>query len=203
MKKAILWSMLAFLSFIIHGCGSGDYSTGTTISGVGSKGPISGAKVAIFAVTSSGHIGTQLATATTSNGTFSANIGPYTGAIFATMSGGSYVSEAATGASANSPVPLQQKLRAATNISQPGNVNLAITPLTEVAYRQMSNSAVLLTQTVIENANANVTSLYLTGLSAGKTIVNTLPANILKMQRQHRPTLIRSSMVLLWRRSVK
>jgi adhesin/invasin len=178
MKKTILWSMLAFLSFIIYGCGSGDFSTGTTISGFASKGPITGGKVAIFAVTSSGHIGSQITTAIPQSGSFSANIGSYKGAIFATMSGGTYVSEAATGANASSPVPLQQRLRAATYISQTGPVNLAITPLTEVAFRQMSSSKGL-TQTVIQNANANVTALYLKGLATGKTIVNTLPANIL------------------------
>ena len=182
MKKTILWSMLAFLSFVMFGCGSGDFSLGggTTISGMASKGPITGGKVAIFAVTSSGHIGTTpLATAIPQSGSFSANLGSYKGAIFATMSGGAYVSEAATGANANSQVLLQQKIRAATYISQSGPVNLAITPLTEVAFRQMSSSGGL-TQTVIESANASVTSSYLKGLSAGNTIVNTLPANILK-----------------------
>jgi len=109
--------MMAFMSFVMFGCGSGDFfnslSGGTTISGVASKGPITGGKVAIFAVTSSGCIVTQLATAIPQSGNFTANIGSYKGAIFATMSGGSYTSEA-TGISGNS---LPQKLHAVTYIS--------------------------------------------------------------------------------------
>ncbi len=128
MKKTILWSMLAFLSFIIFGCGSGDYSTGggTTISGMASKGPITGGKIAIFAVTSSGHISTQLATDNL-NGTFSAPLGSYTGAIFATMSGSSasYTDETTKTTTTLGTT----KLHAATVITEGDRITLPSRPL--------------------------------------------------------------------------
>ena len=172
MKKAILWSMLAFLSFVMYGCGSGDFSSGgTTISGMASKGPISGAKVAIFSVTTSANIGRQLATGTTAaNGAFSANLGAYTGAIFATMSGSSatYTDEAT-----NTATPLgTTKLHAAAVITASGPFNLAITPLTELAYQK----AATLRAADITTANTLIGSLFM----AGTDIVSTLPTNIQK-----------------------
>lgn len=173
MKKVILWSLLAFLSFVIYGCGSGDFSSATTVvTGAASKGPITGGTVKIFEITTSAHQGKLLYTTQPQSGSFSASLGSYKGAIFATMSGGTYTSEA-TGTSG---VPLTQKLHAATFISKSGPVNLAITPLSELAFRGMSS----LTQARIENANARVTSFYLKGLSAGKDVTNTLPADVLK-----------------------
>jgi len=170
MKKAILWGMLALLAFVMYGCGSGDYSSGTSISGMGSKGPVAGAKVAIFSVTTSANIGKQLATGTTSaNGTFSANLGSYTGAIFATMSGSSasYTDEAT-----NAPKTLgTTKLHAVAVVTAPGSLNLAITPLTELAYQE----AATLHPADIITANTLISNLFMQGTS----IISTLPANLL------------------------
>jgi len=174
MKKLLSGLVLAMIPLVMFGCGSGDFlsgSGGTTISGMAAKGPITGGTVSIFAVTTSAHIlPTPLTTVQPTSGSFSANLGSYKGAIFATMSGGTYTSEA-TGTKG---VPLSQKLHAATYITNSGPVNLAITPLSEVAFRRMSS----LTQTRITNANARVASLYLKGLSSGKDVVNTLPADV-------------------------
>ncbi|MDR3578341.1 MAG: Ig-like domain-containing protein [Oryzomonas sp.] len=173
MKKTILWSILAFMSFIVYGCGSGDFFTGTTISGVASKGPITGASVAIFAVTTSGHRGISLATAQTqADGKFSANIGSYTGAIFATMSGSS---ASYTDETSNATTPLgTTKLRAATVITAGGSYNLAITPFTELAC-QLSYNPNTATFTNITANNTQVSTSFLL-----PNIITTLPANILK-----------------------
>jgi len=171
MKKAAVFTLLALFALVLYGCGSGDYSDATTVvTGAASKGPITGGTVKVFEITTSAHQGKLLATATPQAGSFSASLGTYKGAIFATMSGGTYTSEA-TGASAALP----QKLRAATYISKSGPLNLAITPMSELAFRRMSS----LTPARIENANTRVTSLYVKGLSSGKNVVNTLPADVL------------------------
>jgi len=176
MKNALLFIM-TFLTLALYGCGSGDSSSssGTVINGMASKGPITGGNVAIFAVTSSGHRGALLATTTTSNGTFSANIGSYTGAIFATMSGSSatYTDET-TGSSTG--LGTQKHLRAVALVKG-GQMNLAITPLTEVAYQRASSSA--LTFANISSSNNLIGRTYLKGLPSGTSIVSTLPANVL------------------------
>ncbi len=173
MKKLLFGLVLALIPLVMFGCGSGDYGSGgsSAVTGFASKGPITGGTVKIYEVTSSGGQGSLITTASSpQSGNFTANLGPYKGAIFATMSGGSYTSEA-TGVKG---IPLPQKLHAATYISTSGPLNLAITPLSEVAFRHMSS----LTQTRIVNANARVASLYLKGLSPGKDVVNTLPADV-------------------------
>jgi len=169
MKRLLTGLMLAMLPLFMFGCGSGNSSSGTTVTGAGSKGPISGANVAIFQVTTSAHIGTQLATATTTaNGGFSANLGGYTGAIFATMSGSSasYTDEATNTAKTLGTT----KLHAVAVITTPGQFNLAITPFTELAYENAS----ALTPAGINASNTNVSNLFLQGTS----IISTLPANI-------------------------
>ena len=174
MKKAIFWSMLAFMSFVVYGCGSGDYSSGgTTINGVASKGPIHGGKIAIFAVNSSGSIDRTKPLATTTSladGSFpDVNlVGAYTGAIFATMSGSSasYTDEATNTAKQLGTT----KLHAAAVISKSGPFNLAITPLTELAYQK----AATLKPADITAANTLISNLFLSGTD----IISTLPASI-------------------------
>ncbi|GFE62103.1 Ig-like domain-containing protein [Geobacter sp. AOG2] len=169
MKKAVVFTLLALLTFALYGCGSGDFSSGTTVSGMGAKGPVSGGKVAIFSVTTSAHIGKQLATGTTSaSGAFSADLGGYTGAIFATMSGSSasYTDEAT-----NTTQTLgSTRLHAAAVVATPGPFNLAITPFTELAYQK----AATLKPADITTANTLISNQFL----AGSDIISTLPANI-------------------------
>ncbi|MGD0586252.1 MAG: Ig-like domain-containing protein [Oryzomonas sp.] len=178
MKNAVVFTLLTFLAFVLYGCGSGDFSnsSGASISGVASKGPINGAKVAIFSVTTSGRIDKQLATTITgSNGAYTANIGSYTGAVFTSMSGSSasYTDETTGAATALGA----QKLHAVSVIlptSQDPNgltKNLAITPLTELAYQK----AATLRPADITAANTLISNLFLQGAS----IITTLPANIL------------------------
>ncbi|KAA0891333.1 beta strand repeat-containing protein [Oryzomonas rubra] len=171
MKKWLLGILLATLSLGLFGCGSGDFGASTTsVSGMASKGPINGAHVAIFSVTTSGRIDKQLATGTTaSSGAFSADLGAYTGAIFATMSGSTatYTDEATNTAKTLGT----QKLHAATVVTGSGPINLAITPFTEVAYRKAAS----LRKADIAKADALVSNVYLSGTD----VIKTLPANVL------------------------
>ena len=173
MKKLLSGLILAMIPLVLSGCGSGDFTSGTTISGVGSKGPVKGASIAIYGVTAAGQIGsTPLATTTTAtdgSGSFSANLGSYTGAIFATMSGSSasYTDEATNNPAATLGAT---KLHAVAVITAPGPFNLAITPFTELAYEQAASLA----PTDITSANTNISNLFLQGTS----IISTLPANI-------------------------
>jgi hypothetical protein len=172
MKKLLSGLVLAMIPLVLFGCGSGDFSnsSGTTISGVASKGPISGGKVAIFSVTTSAHIGKQLATGTTTaSGAFSADLGAYTGAIFATMSGSS---ASYTDETTNTTKTLgATSLHAAAVITAPGPFNLAVTPLTELAYQRAAS----LKPADITTANTSISNQFL----AGTSIISTLPANIL------------------------
>lgn len=179
MKKLLSGLVLALIPLVMSGCGSGDFSlfSGTTINGAASKGPIGGANIAIYAVTASGQIDTTkpLATATSGtdgSGSFSGNLGSYTGAIFATMSGSraSYTDE-----TTNTTKYLgTTKLHAAAVITAPGPFNLAITPFTELAYQQAASHGGL-TEAEINAANMQISNLFLQGTS----IISTLPANIL------------------------
>ncbi|GFE62104.1 Ig-like domain-containing protein [Geobacter sp. AOG2] len=184
MKKVILWAVLALLPLIVHGCGGGSSGGGqtatTAITGAVSKGPINGGTVKIFEITTSAHIGRQLdgsqngAGIPVVNGSFTANVGSYKGAIFATMSGGTYTDEATGQTTA-----LSQKLHAATYIATPKAINLAITPLTELAWRRMQLRPTDMGQNNIDSANTLISTLYLKGLPAGSSIISTLPADVL------------------------
>jgi len=174
MKKFLSRFVLAMISLVMFGCGSGDFGFGggTVVTGVASKGPINGAKVAIFSVTSSssGPIFKQLATATTSSdGTYTANVGSYTGIVFTTMSGSS---ASYTDESPNTTKTLGvTKLHAVAVIPKSGPFNLAVTPFTELAYQQAAS----LKPSDITAANTQISNLFLQGAS----IITTLPINIL------------------------
>ncbi|KAF0218304.1 MAG: hypothetical protein FD174_3057 [Geobacteraceae bacterium] len=167
-----LTAVLSFLVAAILGCGGGGGGGGTpaaavTVSGVASKGPISGGTVKVFAITN-GAKGAQLGstgtTSTDGNGTYSINIGSYTGPVLIEVTGGTYKDE--TNPSGN-PVTLTTTLRAAlSNVT--GNVSTAVTPLTELAVQKAGSS---LTAATIDSANNLVSSLFQVD------IINTMPVD--------------------------
>lgn len=160
---------LAGLLLLIAGCAGGGSSTGptgagsapsgTTISGVASKGIIKGGKVDIYAPPVSGDINGKIllkSTSTDSGGNYSVNLGDYTGVVLVEVSG-SYTDEA-TGGSVS--IPANAPLRAAQVIgSGGGTVSVSVTPLTELATRKALAGTVLAAGAV-QSANALISNLF-------------------------------------------
>ena len=95
-NRFISFSCLTLLlSFFLYACGSGGGGsnsgggTPVVISGVASKGLISGGAVKVSSLATDGTSGSQLGSATTqSSGAFSVNIGTYSGNILVEVTGG-------------------------------------------------------------------------------------------------------------------
>jgi hypothetical protein len=156
---------------LLAGCGGGGSSiggvastppsTGTTISGVASKGIIRGGTVNIFALPASGDLGGKIllkSVTTDSAGGYSANVGNYAGVVLIEVSGDNVYTDEATGsrASISSAAPL----RAAVVVSGSGGTTaVAVTPLTELATRR-AISGTTLTPAAVSSANALVSNLF-------------------------------------------
>jgi len=170
-QYVILIGILAF-SALLAGCGGGgsttggvnsgtgsSANTGTTISGVASKGIIKGGVVNIYSPPASGDITGKIllkTVATDASGRFSANIGSYTGTVLIEASG-TYTDEA-TGSPAS--ISAAAPLRAVTVVSSAGaTVTAAVTPLTELATRK-ALSGTTLTQASVASANSLVSNLF-------------------------------------------
>jgi len=82
----LLIAILIAFTIILTGCGGGGGGKGPsgaiTVDGVASKGPISGGTVKVYALNADGSKGSQIGTTTTTkaDGSYSVNIGSYTGA---------------------------------------------------------------------------------------------------------------------------
>ncbi len=165
MKPCIrLYAALMMLAYAITGCGGGGASSsapGTVVSGVASKGIFTSGTINVFAVGSDGKKGSQLAgpVAIATNGTYTADLGPYTGAVIIEASG-TYTDEAT-----NLPVtippaaPLHAMVPAVSNATN-GAANplkAAITPLTELAYRTAASNY---TPSSMTAANAALSQLF-------------------------------------------
>jgi hypothetical protein len=136
-----------------------------TISGIASKGLISGGTVNIYTITDAGEKGSLLGSTTTaSDGTYSYAVTGYTGPVLVEITGGTYVDEA-TGATLHLGVILRAALPSVS-----GNVSVAVTPLTEIAV-QMAEAGGGFDATKIQNANDLISQLI------GADIISTLPAN--------------------------
>ncbi len=146
------------------GCGGGGAGTtappvGGTISGVATKGPVSGAIVMAFAV-SNGAMGSQIGSGTTDGqGNFTLSIGDHSGPVMLQMSGGTYTDEATstsmpmqTGDVMTSLVPSVAAASATAGIQ--------ITPLTSMAQVRAQNMAGGMTVSNIGTANAEVGSYF-------------------------------------------
>lgn len=169
LKTSLLFIILVSASVILIGCGGGGDGGGggggaTTISGVASKGPISGGTIKVYALNADGTEGSQLGTTTTTkaDGSYSVNIGSYTGNVIVEVTGGTY-SDEATG---NNNLDNTNTFRAALS-GVSGNISVAVTPLTEIAYQLIGPTL------NIDQANSLVSSM-----AGGVNIINTMPVNV-------------------------
>ena len=148
-------------------CSSSDTANVNTISGVASKGPISGGHVEVFSLLSDGTKSTLLKTATTgTDGSFNAGVGNYSGAVLVEVSGGTYIDEA-TG------LEVSNTLMRAAIPSVSGQISVTVTPLTElaVAYAESNGG---LTADNITTSNTFVSNLF-----GGVDIIATEPVDVL------------------------
>jgi hypothetical protein len=180
MKKLIGVVVVFFFlvsSTIMVGCGGGSSGgsapaaspsqTGSTVSGVASKGLIAGGNVIVYEIDDSGNkVLPALATGTTeSDGSYALSI-VYTGPVLVEITSGEYVDEAS-----GLTTPITQPLRAALP-SVNGDVQVAVTPLTELAVRLADAGGGLLPGKIAA-ANQLLSQL----LGPGGDIIGTVPAN--------------------------
>ena len=152
------WLVALFLlsALLLTGCGGGggggSASVAGTISGTAVKGPVAGATVTAYRV-SSGLQGAQLGTAMTdAQGNFSLNTGSYSGAVMLRLTGGHYTDEA-TGQDMN--MYQNSVMTAAIPFMAAGGTigNIQITPLTSMAQAWAQGMAGGMTQAHIALAN--------------------------------------------------
>jgi hypothetical protein len=135
------------------------------------KGPFkTGSSVMVYAVTNGTKESTPLAqtSVTDDSGSYSADLGSYTGPIIVEVSG-TYLDEA-TGATVT--VPSTAPLRAALPNAS-GNITLPVTALTELAVKNAGGN---LTATTITTANALITTIFKVDVTAITPVVPTAAA---------------------------
>jgi hypothetical protein len=172
--KATVMTVAAAAVLVACGGGGGGepVSNSATISGVASKGPLNGATVCAYAIVANiksdalGTCATNIA-----NGNYSIDIGSYRGPVLVEASGGAYKDEA-TGLTVSLSAPLHSIVANASG----GAINLAVTPLTEMAYQDAASVAAGLTTARIQSAIAKVQAYF--GVA---DIVNTLPVDALNI----------------------
>lgn len=203
MKKFIVSAALIICALSLVGCGGGGggSSSGSTpdppilppttkITGTGSKSPVSGATVTAYKIVNALKDAVLGSTKTGATGSYTLDLGTYTGPVLLEMSGGTYTDEA-TG-NPNATIPVGAPLRAlVSNVS--GTVSVAITPLTELACQLAGSS---LNPTAIVDANSKVSSLFKVydiistqPVAPTSSVLNALPATI-KGQDQRDYTLV-------------
>lgn len=162
------------VSTLLVGCG-GDSSappvtSAKTVSGVVSKGLVSGSTVCAFAITE-GAKGAQIGNCviSDSSGHYSINLGSYAGPLLFQATGGSYINEA-TRVSVALTAPLNSLLPATPT----GTSMLAVTALTELAFQNANSRAGGLTTTNILDATSTVQNNF-----GVPDIVRTMPVNAL------------------------
>ena len=142
-------------------------TTGTSISGIASKGPIDGGTVNAYAINPDGTKGDLKGTSTTnSDGTFTIDLDDFVGNVIIEVTGGTYTDEASNSTMTNSLMRT-----ALTNVS--GNVTAQVTPLTEMAV-QIAATSTGVDVSKIDTANALVSNLI-----GGADILTTVPTNVL------------------------
>lgn len=166
MKRIRLLAASAIVALSLAGCGGGGTEssspitgTETVISGMATKGPITGT-VNIYALGADGAKGSLLKSAPISNGSYSASVGTYEGPVLVEATG-NYTDEA-TGQtlSVGSDAPLRA---AVSNAS--GTVAVPVTPLTDLAVREAGE----LTASGIDNGNRLISDIF------GFDIIKTQP----------------------------
>ena len=172
--------ILIFISFLSIGCGSSSSSSSSsdgydgstsTVSGVASKGPIKDGTVNAYKIID-GQKGSLLGTATSSeDGSYSIDIGSYTGPVLVEITGGKYKDEASE---IDIDIDLTMPLRAAIGNAS-GEVSVAVTPLTELAVRKAEPGG--LTPDKIDSSNKLISQL-LGGDGLQDLITQILPVDV-------------------------
>ncbi|WP_298435632.1 hypothetical protein [Geobacter sp.] len=188
--RNMLFAVLSILALVITGCGGGGGGgpTGTVVSGVASKGLISGATVKVFEIISSHNparsrvASTPLGQTTTgTDGFYAVNIGSVTNkSLLVEVSGGNYRDEA-TGATTTLAAQFPNGLRAVFgNISgvvkRTGGMTLNVTPFTEMAYEDATQGGAQPNNVTIAASNAKIATAFFG--SSSVDIVLTRPVNI-------------------------
>jgi hypothetical protein len=151
----------------MFGCGGGGSPAATTVlSGMASKGPIRAGTVKVFAVRDGVQDSAPLAQGDTdAGGNYTIDVGSYKGAVVVEVTGGSYSDEVS-----GTTVNLKMPLRAVFADASTGRKTVAVTPLTELAYKKAKGDGPKLTAAVINAANASIAASFNL-----KDIVATLP----------------------------
>ena len=148
----------------LAGCGGGGGGGGaaapssTVISGMASKGPINGGTVKVYAIRS----GTEDRSAplgqgqTDAGGKYTVDVGAYKGAVLVEVTGGSYADEV-TGALV--ALKAAAPLRAVFANASTGKKTVAVTPLTELAYKKAKGGGAI-TPAAIDDANKNIATFF-------------------------------------------
>jgi hypothetical protein len=164
-KQYFNWLMAGLLLIgSIAGCGGGSGGSGTSntvIRGTASKGIIYPGMVNVYAIDANGVKGALLAgpVQTKSDGTYSASLGTYNGAVHVEASG-TYTDEATGQPVTIDPAkPLHALLDTVGNGAS--NRVVSVTPLTEIAWRMASASGTAATPAAaIVSANRLVSDLF-------------------------------------------
>lgn len=157
---------------VLAGCGGSSSSddpssSGNTISGVASKGPIDGGSVEVYSLLDDGTKGDLLGTDTTgADGSFTIDVGNYSGAALVEVRGGAYIDEA-TG------LPVENILLRAGIPAVSSMISMTVTPLTELAVANAEKS-VGLTSENIEASNTFISELF-----GGVNIITIEPIDVL------------------------
>lgn len=162
--RTLIMMILATGVMTLVGCGGGGGgggtpapSTDTVISGVASAGPINGGTVQAFAIDANGVVGTTVIGTATSNadGTYTVNVGSYTGAVLIKVTGGTYRDEA-TQNTKNLATEASGGMRAVIASVTTGTTTVSVTPLTELAVQKAGT----LTAANITKANTDVSNFF-------------------------------------------
>ena len=167
-------TLVATSMFLFVGCGSSSTDMtpppgSGTISGVVTKGPVSGATMMALAI-SIGTMGAQIGAGTTDGqGNFTVSIGDYSGPVMLQMSGGTYTDEATNTRMAMQAGDVMTSLipSVAAGSTMSG---IQVTPLTAMAQLRAQNMAGGMTVANIGTANAEVGNYFLVS-----DILHTMP----------------------------
>ena len=157
----IRFAVLLLLTALVTACGGGGTSTGgagaavgnTIVSGTASLGIIQNGRVKVYQVTSDGRKIFLAETTTDSSGRYSVSITTPSTTVLVEVSGGTYVDEATGFTVIRSD---SEVLHAAVG-SPATNQQIAVTPLTEIAYRLAGSP---LTPSSIDSANSKVSDAF-------------------------------------------
>lgn len=186
--------MFLLLSALV-GCGGGGGGGGSApptdpnppaqtnkISGVASKGPIVGGTVTAYKIVNNTKGALIVSGITAVDGTYSLDLGTYSGPVLLEISGGTYTDEA-TGISK----PGTTLHAAVPNAS--GTISAAITPFTELAY-QLAGPATL-TSAVINSSNKRVADAFklydiinVLPVAPTKSVLDALPTTVQGQDRR-------------------